>query len=774
MSISLPCSAASDLRSRLARRVLVTVAFVLCVGFGAPRCLAQDDPRAAAIQFSKLAAQAGNAGQYDRAIDLYQRSLDAFQRLGDKLGVSSGLTNLGLIYSRLGQFKKAADFYERALAMTDESNPSGLANLLGNVGALYLNMGQPDAAVRSFSRALSLNEKLGDRQEYAYNLDGLAQAFARLRQFDKALSVQQRALEIMQPSGNLRDIARLLNNIGTTGKAKGDYVLATRYLTEALKLKRQFATPEELAGNLTNLALIYFDQGKNTQASEAFAEAIANHEAVSREIRDASKVGNYQDWFRSSLYRRYAHALLLQKKAGDALAMLERGRGQGLARQAAQTRADGSQHLGTAESQKLKAAQTEFNAASAELRKTDGLEFLADSAGNSPATQLVRNARLRYDNADRALSALRTELSARNPDYRQLSGTAPPTAKELKALAAKNPDTLYLQWAVGAESTSLVFALSQKDDIQGFVIEGGEGALQKQVQAWRDAIEKQDESAERSAAQTLYKTLFAALDKANLLETGRHKRLVLAGDGPLLDVPWAALIRADGKRLIEQYPVAVTGSFGVLTWAENREKPSASLFVAADPMLPGDEGLPAARAEGKQVAALFSGARLLIGDAVKKPQVVQDLGKFRILHFATHGVLDAEDGLGCGLVLATVSRSELQLLEARDLLGMRLAARLAVLSACDTGQGEKSGGEGLLGLAWAFRAAGCPSIVASLWSVDDAATGKLMVQFYKGLKAGQRKDEALRAAMLNAKKDKAAPFYWSAFQVNGDTSALDW
>ena len=113
-----------------------------------------------------------------------------------------------------------------------------------------------------------------------------------------------------------------------------------------------------------------------------------------------------------------------------------------------------------------------------------------------------------------------------------------------------------------------------------------------------------------------------------------------------------------------------------------------------------------------------------------------------------------------------------QLLEARELIDMRLAARMVVLSACDTGQGQHSGGEGLLGLTWAFRAAGCPSTVASLWSVDDAATGQLMVRFYQALKAGKRKDAALREAMLEVKQGKTSPVYWAAFQVNGDTSSV--
>src|SRR5205085_7778557 len=96
------------------------------------------------------------------------------------------------------------------------------------------------------------------------------------------------------------------------------------------------------------------------------------------------------------------------------------------------------------------------------------------------------------------------------------------------------------------------------------------------------------------------------------------------------------------------------------------------------------------------------------------------------------------------------------------------------LSACETGRGQLRGGEGLMGLAWAFRAAGCPSVIASQWQVDDAATASLMDRFYKALRTGKPKDEALRAAMLSVRGEPGHghPYYWAAFQVFGDTAPL--
>jgi len=110
---------------------------------------------------------------------------------------------------------------------------------------------------------------------------------------------------------------------------------------------------------------------------------------------------------------------------------------------------------------------------------------------------------------------------------------------------------------------------------------------------------------------------------------------------------------------------------------------------------------------------------------------------------------------------------------AQDIVGIKLSAQLAVLSACETGEGQISAGEGLLGFAWAFRAAGCPAIVASQWSVDDAATKALMVDFYQALKAGKDKDLALQEAMLAVKQKQPGAYYWAAFQVIGDTTPLN-
>jgi CHAT domain-containing protein len=344
----------------------------------------------------------------------------------------------------------------------------------------------------------------------------------------------------------------------------------------------------------------------------------------------------------------------------------------------------------------------------------------------------------------------------------------------------------------------LLYALG-KNGLQTFTLPLEEKALRQRIADWRAALlgsggrgvhpaSKAPGSAgpEAGQARALYASLFGPLERAGLLAPGRCARLVLAAEGPLLDIPFAALMNAGGKRLLERYALSTAISLGILLWRENPRDPSASLLCVADPM--GEKGqrlvsaarggefgaLQHAREEGEAVVNLFPGAVGLVGPAARKAALRQAMGRYALLHFATHGYLDAKNSLLSALVLAPEPEGSAEdgMLAAREIAGIPLAARLAVLSACETGRGQERGGEGLQGLAWAFRAAGCPSVVASLWQVDDAATSRLMVGFYRQLKAGRRKDEALRAAMLAVKRKQAAPYYWAAFQVIGDCAPL--
>jgi CHAT domain-containing protein len=151
--------------------------------------------------------------------------------------------------------------------------------------------------------------------------------------------------------------------------------------------------------------------------------------------------------------------------------------------------------------------------------------------------------------------------------------------------------------------------------------------------------------------------------------------------------------------------------------------------------------------------------------------VKAEAGKYRILHFATHALLDNAAPMYSKLLLAQEGDlgGEDGLLEAREILQQRWNADLVVLSACQTARGRKAGGEGILGMSWACLAAGARQVVATQWSVRDDSTKALMVKFHQELLAGTPPAEALRRAQVyvRAQPPWAAPYHWAGFVLVG-------
>jgi len=141
----------------------------------------------------------------------------------------------------------------------------------------------------------------------------------------------------------------------------------------------------------------------------------------------------------------------------------------------------------------------------------------------------------------------------------------------------------------------------------------------------------------------------------------------------------------------------------------------------------------------------------------------------RIIHLATHGILDESQGLNGGVVLAADGTGEFNdgLLTAAEIAQMDLNADLVVLSACNTGQGRITG-DGVIGLSRSLILAGVPSVVVSLWAVPDAPTGELMVEFYRQLEQTNNKAQALRQAMLNIREEYPNRIAWAAFTLIGE------
>ncbi|MGH9938360.1 MAG: CHAT domain-containing protein, partial [Blastocatellia bacterium] len=183
------------------------------------------------------------------------------------------------------------------------------------------------------------------------------------------------------------------------------------------------------------------------------------------------------------------------------------------------------------------------------------------------------------------------------------------------------------------------------------------------------------------------------------------------------------------------------------------------------------------RGEAEEIMNLAPGSagfKALDFAASRAAALSPNLGQYRIIHFATHGLLNSRHPELSGIVFSLVDeqgRPQDGFLRLHDIYNLKLAADLVVLSACKTGLGKEVKGEGLVGLTRGFLYAGAPRVVASLWKVDDRATAELMKQFYRRmLRDGLRPAAALRMAQINMWRQKrwAAPFYWAGFTLQGE------
>jgi CHAT domain-containing protein len=187
--------------------------------------------------------------------------------------------------------------------------------------------------------------------------------------------------------------------------------------------------------------------------------------------------------------------------------------------------------------------------------------------------------------------------------------------------------------------------------------------------------------------------------------------------------------------------------------------------------------LPASREEAKVISGLAApktAFSALDFEANRERAMSAETGQYRILHFATHGLLNTSRPELSGIVLSLYDDHGTPrdgFLRLNQIYNLKLSSELVVLSACRTALGKEVRGEGLIGLTRGFMYAGAPRVVASLWKVHDEATGELMKIFYRNLL--QKKlpaSQALRAAQVEMQKQVRwrSPYYWAAFELQGD------
>jgi CHAT domain-containing protein len=429
-------------------------------------------------------------------------------------------------------------------------------------------------------------------------------------------------------------------------------------------------------------------------------------------------------------------------------------------------------------------------------------------------------------------AALHDEIQRSSTKFAAVRSPQPVDLATLRSLM--DPGLAILSYSVSTSATQLL-VVTAKGPLMAYTIPLGQDAIRDKVELFRRLLSGGTRSSSFISTQgsanplyTIARSLYRELLQPAASVLDKSDRIVIVPDGPLQVLPWGAMIREVGpspesqsrswQYLAEWKPISTVLSatlFAELRQSRRQaEYESGPRTIAAfgAPLVSQGlahkkadaiedirirsvarqgfnfEPLPASRAEIQQIASLFPQVTTYLGPEATEENAKSLPRTTGIVHFATHATLDERFPLNSAVVLSIPEKFEEGkdngLLQAWEIFEqVRIDADLVVLSACETGLGKEMGGEGLIGLTRAFQYAGARSVMASLWKISDRTTAELMVRFYKHLKDGLPKDEALRAAQIELIRgpiqvknekgdieeiDASAPYYWAAFQIYGD------
>ncbi|HEX4961256.1 MAG TPA: CHAT domain-containing protein [Thermoanaerobaculia bacterium] len=721
---------------------------------------------------------------YGKALEYFQAALKTPTDSQDE--VSYTLNNLGYAYSDLGYSEIGLSYFHRALAIAEKLHDDyAVMRLHNNIGLHYAKKGDNKRALDHFTRALHLAQGTGDHASEAHDWNSLGSIYEAQKRYALAADAYGKSLALARGAGALDEVSQALYNLAGIHLARREYPQAIERAGEAGRTAAETGSRESFWKARTIAGKAFHALGQDAAARTAFGEAIA----LVEEERTAAPGGELgrETFFGSRLepYQRLVELAADRGEAAEALAHAERAKARSLLDVLRSGRVDLSAQLTPEE----RAAEAKLREA---LRAVNGEVFLARSQPADPGALAALEGR--QQQARLELETFTTNLYATRPALRTQRLELPDWTLETARALLKTGDTALLEYAVQEASTLLFVvtadgASSSTPTVHLYRLAIGRAELTRRVEAFRRQLAQRDLRF-RAPARSLY-TLLLAPAAADL----RGKRaLGIVPDGALWDLPFQALQPGATEALLERHAVFYAPSLSFLAEVTARRpgKPGTegaeppTLLAVANPALgpavrsrasvlrsAGRLGpLPDAEREVRSLVQLYGAEHSKVYTAAQASEkaVKAEAGKYRVLHFATHALLDDRNPLYSSLVLSQQSREgEDGLLEAWEVLGLHLDADLVVLSACETARGQPQAGEGMIGMSWALAAAGSPATLASQWEVDSASTSKLMTGFHRGWREGLGKAEALRQAALAVRRQERYrhPFYWAAFVLVG-------
>lgn len=754
-------------------------------------------------------------GELRQALALYDRSVTLYRENGEPQEAAGALNNIGGLYMSQGDWAQSVEYLKRALALHEGAgNTLSAAQTWGNLAQVYRLWNRFDLAADAAQKSLAVYEKTNNPLASIVPLHALGTVYAARREWAAARDAIRRSLKLAEEAGRTDEAAEALASLAWVEKEAGNNAEAATLAERAADAaeKAQQKESEWKAAHVAGRA--YRDLKQTERARRWMERAVAVVEwqrgeivggAQSRQRAFEVLVGPYMSLVGLTLdLGQPAEALQWAERAKSRslLEILQSATDPSTSEGGAGVPLERSTALNPTERARVRSQRSALTALNAQITRERA----------QPAANLRRLNDLEEQRRKLQLEseAYQTSLYATHPDLQVRLGEIPPlTLAQASQLLPADGKTAIVEFVVGDDATyALVLTRGPKTAgggtgivVRGYTLPLRKSRLAERTRGFREQMARRDLGF-TAASRALYDLLLGPAAR----ELKDKKALIVVPDGPLWELPFQALQPRTGRYLVDEMAVSYAPSLTALRAMRARRRgeggtgqsasPARSvsaLVAVGNPALPsgtprGAGGvlragafapLPKAEEEVKALAGLYGRdrSRLFVGLAAREESVKAAFPQARVLHLATHGVLNNSAPLHSYVLLAQITNGatggedpEDGLLEAREMMGMRLNADLVVLSACETALGYTSAGEGVIGLSWALFAAGCPSTVVSQWKVDSESTGDLMVRFHQFLRHGDNKAVALQKAGEALRKDPRYrhPFYWAGFVVMGD------
>jgi CHAT domain-containing protein/Tfp pilus assembly protein PilF len=695
----------------------------------------------------------------DKALEYYEMALETYKRLHGPLHpkIAIASTNIGILYGQLELYGDATNNLEAALAIWKAAYPSGHPNeafVRRNLGQIYFSMGKVDVALEYFQQALDLYRKsYGEKHpEISSTLNQMGVAQLEKREYEAALHHFQKAI--------CANIAGFNELSLETNPPIDDYYNGT-VLLYSLRLKAQGLEDLHFGKTLkmTHLALAQ----ATLYLCDSLIDDLRHH---STDEADKITLGSlasdvYEDGVRTSMAlseisvrpRTYVEA---------AFYFAEKSKSAVLQESIADTQAKSFAGIPSAlvdEEKNLKS----------------GISLLSQKLSQKPSAEEEKYLREALVALKHEYTTFTRKLETEYPDYYNLKfNVASPTVEGLQALLDEKE--ALVSYFIAARAKRLYQFVITSKSFKAFS-NSIPSDFDRSTRGFNNGIFYRDFSTYSKSTSMLYNVLRPRVPR-------KIEEIVILPAGRLGTLPFEALALNAGKAdsfqsceyLAQRYAISYEFSTGLIAQKKkNKEISAPSIFLCAPVTFPSKRqlgALPGTEQEVKEIDALFGSLekKTLTREEANEAAVKgSDISDYRFLHFATHGIVDEEDPEKSRIFLNEYAGEDGDLF-ASEIYNLSLNADLAVLSACQTGLGKYSEGEGVIGLSRALVYAGARNLIVSFWSVADESTAHLMTQFYSDLvkngSADYRKSlQRAKTSMINGAYNE--PYYWAPFIMIG-------